>query len=296
MISKGKLILIVMLWVMPNVLAQGYETLTYFENDSIRLELDMFMPPTIDSVKTPLVIYVHGGGFGAGNRKGGHQLAKHLVKQDIACASISYTLFMKGKSFSCSGELTEKVKAIQIAASQLWHATAYLIEEKDRIHIDPSKIFIAGSSAGAETVLHAAYWDRSQMQLFGTKLTPDFSYAGVISGAGAIMDINLITNQNKIPLFAFHGDKDPLVPYDVAAHHYCAPNDPGWLMLFGSKAIAQHMEKLGGNSHLLTYVNGNHSIAGEHFYKNQEAIVRFISQVFERNRFNYHQILTVDTD
>jgi len=291
---KRNVILIVLHLVMAIGSTQEFETLTYFENDTISLELDLFLPPIKDSAKTPLVIYVHGGGFSTGSKKGGHLLAKHLVENNIACASIDYTLYMENKDFGCNGILAEKIKAIQIAANQLWHATAFLIEQQDQFHIDAKNIFIAGSSAGAETVLHAAFWDRKQMQLFEPKLAPDFLYKGVISGAGAIMDLNLITTQNHIPLFVFHGDKDPLVPYGVAAHHYCNPNAPGWLMFFGSHAIANHIQELGGTSRLMTYVGGNHSIAGEHFYKKQEAVVNFIANVLDDKRFNEHQIITAD--
>ncbi|SDL38946.1 alpha/beta hydrolase [Kriegella aquimaris] len=293
---KNKILLFIHLLIVTIGSAQEFKSLIYFENDSISLELDLFLPKKMDTLKTPLVIYVHGGGFSNGKRKGGHLLAKHLADENIACASISYTLYMENKDFGCTGVLAEKIKAIQIAASQLWHATSYLIEQKNQIHIDPSKIFIAGSSAGAETVLHAAFWNRKQMQLFEPKLAPDFLYKGVISGAGAIMDLNLITTQNHIPLFVFHGDNDPLVPYDVAAHHYCAPNAPGWLMFFGSHAIAEHIQKLGGTSRLMTYIGGNHSIAGEHFYKKQEAVVDFITNILDGKKFNDHQIFTIDVE
>ncbi len=204
----------------PMATAQEFQTLTYFKNDSISLDLDLFIPENEPSLNTPLLIYVHGGGFANGTRTRGHNLATFLIGQNIACASISYTLYMKDKSFGCDGILTEKIKAIQIAVSQLWHATAYLIEQSDQIHINPSQIFLAGSSAGAETVLHAVYWNRKQMQLYEPKLVPEFRYAGVIVGAGAIMDLNLITQENKIPLMAFHGDADPTVPFRFTRYDY----------------------------------------------------------------------------
>ncbi len=216
------------------VLEEDFQSFTYYSNDSLSLDLDIFMPLQMIEGGNPLVIYVHGGGFSNGTRDAGHKLARHLAEQGIACASISYTLYMEGKSFGCDGILSEKVRAIQIAASQLWLATAYLNKYSGQFNIDTTRIFIAGSSAGAETVLHAAHWDREQMQCFEQALSPGFKYAGIISGAGAIMDLNLITPENKIPTMLFHGDADKLVPYGTAAHHYCPPNSSGWLMLFGS--------------------------------------------------------------
>lgn len=273
------------------ICAQDFRTYTYFSNDSISLELDVFIPDHLDTTlgNTPLVIYVHGGGFSNGNRDGGHKLARLLAEQDMACACITYTLYMKDKSFGCDGILSEKIKAIQIAASQLWHATSFLIEKSDQFQIDTTQIFIAGSSAGAETVLHAAHWDRNQMQAFDRALSSSFRYAGIISGAGAIMDLNLITAENMLPTMLFHGDADPLVPYDVASHHFCPPDSPGWLMLFGSHAIAEHLQELGGSCQLTTYRGGNHSFAGAYFYQDQQPVADFIDRVLSGEGFNLYE-------
>lgn len=271
-------------------------TLTYFTNDSISLDLDLFLPDQLSDDPLPLLIYVHGGGFGAGDRFGGYKLAEYLNSRNIACATITYTLYMKGKSFGCDVLLPEKVKAIQIAASQLWHATAKLVELSEQYGIDTSKIFIAGSSAGAETVLHAAHWDRDQMQFFEPALASSFRYAGVISGAGAIMDLNLITEENMIPTMVFHGDADPLVPYGVAAHHFCPPNSPGWLMFFGSFAIAEHLQELGGTCHLTTFQGGGHSHAGAYFYQDQKPVGDFIEAVLAGETFNLHRTIVPEPE
>lgn len=270
---------------------QGFQTFTYFSNDSINVDLDILLPHERVEGGNPLVIYVHGGGFSKGDKGGGHKLALYLAEQGIACASITYTLYMEDKSFGCDGVLSEKVRAIQIAASQLWHATACLNKYSEQLNIDTTRIFIAGSSAGAETVLHAAHWDREQMQYFDQALLPGFKYAGIISGAGAIMDLNLITEENMMPTMLFHGDADPLVPYGIAAHHFCPPDSPGWLMLFGSGAIARHMQDLGGTCELTTFMGGDHSFAGAYFYQNQEPVAEFIHQVLSGKHFNsYHNI------
>lgn len=276
--------------------AQEFKSYTYFENDSISLKLDLFIPVSKIEQKTPLLIYVHGGGFKNGDRANGHDLAKHLVLHNIACASISYTPHMKDQSFSCDGELSEKIKAIQIAASQLWHATDYLIEKSNDINIDSSQIFLGGSSAGAETVLHAAYWNREEMQLYSNKLFPEFKYAGIVSGAGAIMDLNLITQENKIPLMAFHGNADPLVPYGTAAHHFCSPNSSGWLMLFGSHSITQHLNNIDGTYELITFNGGGHSFSGYYIDQNQQPIVEFINKVLDGENFKLHQTIDVKED
>jgi acetyl esterase/lipase len=287
-----KTITLVLLLVFTTLIqAQDPFTFTYFTNDTISLELDLFVPEKETDELTPLLIYVHGGGFSKGDRYGGYELARYLNSRNIACATISYTLHMKDKSFGCDGILSEKIKAIQIAASELWHATDFLIEHHGHFQIDTSQIFICGSSAGAETVLHAAHWDRQHMQFFDPVLHPSFKYAGVIAGAGAIMDLNLITSESMIPTMLFHGDADPLVPYGVASHHYCPPDASGWLMLFGSFAIARHLLDLGGTCQLITFLGGDHSYAGAYFYQDQEPVADFIKRILADETFNQFQTI-----
>lgn len=268
----------------------SFETLTYWEQDSVSLQLDLFQPQTLTPALKPLVIYVHGGGFAKGDRAGGHGLCEYLSGQGMVAATISYTLYMKDKSFSCDGVLAEKIHAIRLAANQLWQATRFFLERADEYGVDPSQVFIAGSSAGAETLLHAAYWDRDVMGLYPGKLPKKFQYAGLIGGAGAIMDLNRITAETAIPALLFHGSADPVVPYATAAHHYCTPDAPGWLMLFGSHAIYEHYCRIGAPVALHSFCGGGHRFAGAYFYKDQEVVGHFIREVLDGAHFQNHQV------
>lgn len=166
--------------------------------------------------------------------------------------AITYTLYMKGRNFGCDGVLPQKLRAFQLAANDLWQATLFFIKNVDKYNIDATKIFIGGNSAGAEAALHAAYWDRNVMSTYPEKLPGTFKYAGVISGAGALMDLNLITKKTMVPMLLFHGSVDPTVPYDTAAHHYCPTNSSNWLMLFGGVC---HLQALIGATGHSTYGN-----------------------------------------
>ena len=140
---------------------------------------------------------------------------------------MSYTLSMTGKSFSCDGIQAEKIRTIQLAAYQARLATSWIIERADSMGIDTSNFFIAGSSAGAETALQAAFWDTTSVNYFPDTLQNGFRYAGVISGAGALLDLRMINARTKIPVLCYHGTCDPLVPYHIAPHHYCPQIAPG---------------------------------------------------------------------
>ncbi len=263
--------------------AQDFKTFTYHKADSA-IQLDLFLPDT-DSKNIPLVIFVHGGGFAGGVKEDGHIFARELVEKGIACASIDYPLYMQDKSFSCDGILTEKVKAIQIGANYTWKATSFLLQKSKALNIDTSRIILAGSSAGAETVLHAAYWDRNKMKLIDHNLPKSFTFYGLMSGAGAIMDLNIITAENVLPTFVFHGDQDELVPYRTASHHYCPPNASGWLMLFGSASIIEHVDQFGITSHITTYAGGGHEHSATLFEKQPEVAVQFAVRILAGEKF-----------
>lgn len=267
------------------------QTLTYFQNDTLRLELDLFVPDKKPAAKMPLVIFVHGGGFSGGERQNNHSFCKYLAQHGYASATISYTLYMKGKKFSCDGILSEKVKAFRYGVNDLWLATSYFLVNAGKFNLDASKIFISGSSAGGETVLHAAYWDREAMKLYNHNLPTDFKYAGLISGAGAIMDLNLITDKNLMPMFFFHGNGDATVPYGTAAHHYCKPDATGWLMLFGSYSIYNYALSRNGSAELFTYCGGGHEYSGWLFEKEQQHIVDFLDNVLAGKKVQSHTIV-----
>lgn len=288
---KKYLLLLLAFYTFTSAKAQEFKTVIYFANDSLKLEMDVFVPKTKSEDKFPLLVHVHGGGFAIGERAWDHTIVKQAAAEGFVAASISYTLYMKGKSFSCDGILPEKIKAIQIAANQLQQAVIYFLKNQIAYSIDPKKVFISGSSAGAETALHAAFWDTKMMSVYPEKLPEGFAYAGVISGAGAIMDLNLITPKNLVPVMFFHGSCDTTVPYATAAHHYCPPNSPGWLMLFGSYSIYNHIIDLKGNTKLVTFCGGGHEYSGELFNKDPQQVTTFMKAVLKGEKQQSHIVV-----
>ncbi|MCF8226384.1 MAG: alpha/beta hydrolase [Bacteroidales bacterium] len=267
-----------------------FSTVTYLKNDSASLELDFFRPGD-SAVRSPLVIFVHGGGFSNGERSHGHPFCQILSDSGVSAASITYTLYMKGKNFSCEGMQSEKIKAIQLAAYQSRIATQWFISHYDSFNIDTNRIFLAGSSAGAEAVLQAAYWDTSAANFFPDTLSGTFRYAGVISGAGAILDLNMINKSTVMPTLCYHGTCDPLVPYHMAPHHYCDPTASGYMMFFGSLAIHEKITALNGNSQLMSYCGDGHKHAGTPFYGEETfTVLQFINRTLKGESFNIHRV------
>lgn len=289
---KKQFLLLILCFSVSVLNAQNRKTINYYSEEGKPLQMDIFLPDETSPVKRPLFIYIHGGGFAGGDRSAGYPVCEYLARKGYVTATISYTLYMKDKSFSCDGVVSEKIRAIRYGVNDLWIATAWFIDHAGEYGIDVSRIYTGGCSAGAETVLHAAFWPYDIMNWSDVKLPSGFRYAGVISGAGALMDLNLIKNDNLIPVMMFHGNCDNLVPYATAAHHFCEPSSPGWLMFFGSYSIYRHITDMGGSAELYTYCGGGHEYSNILFEKELETVLDFMTRCGSQQKFINHRVIS----
>ncbi len=240
-------------------------TKTYATKDGQPLEMDIYMPIADTLSQRPLIVFMHGGGFSGGTRNSEAEVkfAKGAAKKGYVAVLISYRLTRKGSSFGCDYDASGKIQTFRLAAEDFMDAVKFLINNKHLYKIDPCKIIAGGSSAGAEAVLNAVY---NEKFMFGHPSTYNgLNFAGVFSLAGAIVDSRYITAENAVPGVFFHGTKDNLVPYDSAPHHFCTPNQPGYLILDGSKAITKKLKELGSSYILFSFEGGKHEHAGMPF-------------------------------
>lgn len=139
--------------------------------------------------------------------------------------------------------------------------------------------------------LHAAYWKAAYKDENGTILNPDFKYAGVVSMAGAITNLDWITRETAIPTFLFHGTCDNLVPYGSAPHHYCTAENPGYLVLHGAYSIAEKLRTLGKPYLLVTGCNGRHEWNDKPLKEMEPTIARYIDRSLnDAAYFQVHEI------
>ena len=242
------------------------------------LQLDFYSIATDTFLLKPTIILVHGGGFTAGQRNGGDEkgLSKYLAKLGFNVASIDYRLSRKGKSFGCDCAASIKMNTYTEAVADLSKAINYLTKGQKPFHVDSSKIFLIGSSAGAETVLNFLFMRYDYR--FKDLPYPDATILGAISLSGAVVNENNIYDGNKVPLLFFHGMKDSVVPYGTNAHRNCATTDIGYLNLNGPKSIAERLSDLDGNYKVYKSEEGGHEWASLGF-DFPELISQFIEQV-----------------
>jgi acetyl esterase/lipase len=239
------------------------ETHTYATKDGQNLEMDIYLPQNDPDTDRPVFVYVHGGGFQGGTRNSDDivQFCTNLAEYGYVVASISYRLTRKDQpnGFGCDCPVSEKLVTFDAAVADIQDATFYLIQNYEYLGIDPQRIILAGSSAGAEAVLITSY---SPPVCYDLPSGP-VAYAGVIGMAGAIPDTSIIYDESAIPSLFFHGTDDNLVPYATAPHHYCEQNKPGYLILHGSHTLAQKLENLNVPYWLHTTCGGGHEMASK---------------------------------
>lgn len=262
------------------------ETYTYATKNGENLKLDVYLPGNDSDTARATIIYVHGGGFSSGQRDTEkiQQFCNNLAGYGYVVASISYRLTRKDKesAFGCNCPADEKINTFISALQDVQDATFFLIQNREQFGVDPQKIILSGSSAGAEAVLNAAYMPP---MCYGLDSGP-VSYAGVISMAGAIPDTVVIYDESAVPSILFHGTDDNLVPYSTAPHHYCKQGEPGYLILNGSYTIAEKLKKLNVPYWLHTTCGGGHELS-------EKPMTEYFNEITE---FCYSYVIRKDTE
>jgi hypothetical protein len=129
--------------------AQFVEDIAY--DSYAKTRFDIFLPDTDEP--TPLVIYIHGGGFTGGDKSKAYagSLANDIrqaLANGVAYASLNYRLLDTVDTEGVIKPLEDNRRALQFIR---YHA--------QDLNIDPQAIAIYGSSAGAGTSLWLAFHD-----------------------------------------------------------------------------------------------------------------------------------------
>ena len=123
--------------------------------DTCTLSMDIYFPKD-DKEKHPCVLFVYGGGFVQNNQKEAsvRSYCRRLADAGFVAVATDYRLGLKGVKNSSLMTMADNLdRAIQLSTEDLFSAVEYLITYSDELCIDPSQIILAGSSAGAITVL-----------------------------------------------------------------------------------------------------------------------------------------------
>ena len=235
------------------------------------LKLDVFLPQDDTLQKRPLVMLVHGGAFYFGSKDDESitSWCQHLASKGYVAASIDYRIgFLP--------TMTSIGRAGYRAVQDAHAAMRFLVSHQEEYGIDTSMLFVGGCSAGAITVLNLAFMtnetrpeythsgflkpELGDIDTCGNAIKTNFRIKGIVDMWGAMPDTTLLHGRD-IPILAFHGDADDIVPYDYDYPFGIAGVLKTMLVekMFGSSCIVDRAIKLGHKAQIVTFSGYKHS-------------------------------------
>ena len=223
-------------------MAQSKETYPFVERDST-LYLDVHRPAVARADKAA-VISVFGGGFVVGKRDDSYQtgLADSLVKRGFTVINIDYRLGLRDSAMVAENHRMLDVDdlfqyCIDIATEDCAEAVNWVVAHAKEIDINPAKIALTGSSAGAITVLQLDYCRANGLPQ-AAALPEDWKPVAVSPYAGGVMCKKKDLKYQTVPppTLLLHGTKDKIVNYKGFGL-------PFHSKLNGSKTIDRKMRK-----------------------------------------------------
>ncbi|WP_077035974.1 alpha/beta hydrolase [Pelomonas sp. KK5] len=115
--------------------------LTYQRASGQELKLDLYLPFARAEKPVPLVVYIHGGGWVSGQREVANLRLMPFLQMGYAAANVEYRM--------------ANVAPAPAAVEDVRCALAYLGRRAEELRIDPSRIVLAGGSAGGHLALIA---------------------------------------------------------------------------------------------------------------------------------------------
>ena len=145
-------------------------------------KLDLWVADT--KLKTPFVIYIHGGGFGAGNKSAAYtednfKKIKKLLENNISFATIDYR-FKNNDDFLLTS-FNDAKRALQ-----------YLKFHSDKYNLLKSKVALMGASAGATSSLWIGLQDDLSDKKSKDPILRESTKVSCIVGIAAAHSLNLL--------------------------------------------------------------------------------------------------------
>ena len=248
----------------------------------LTLEMDIYTPEGDGNGKRPLLLMMHGGSFFIGHKTEPGQAGwcRYFASLGYVAVSIDYRLGYHARK----SEFREaEYRALEDADAAL----DYLLKRED-LRIDPDRIFVAGTSAGAITALNLAFrlYGSQPMERVKPLRDKDFRIRAVANLWGAVHDLSVLENAS-VAILSFQSERDPMVPYD-----YGYPmGRTGRLIadpMYGTHAIYEKAVSIGLPAEHHPCPEARHRLHLDsemketpRFYEIRDAMVRFFAEQME---------------
>ena len=237
----------------------------------LELLADIYTPKDDSSENRPLFVMLHGGAFIFGNKEEAGQVAwcRFFASLGYVAVSMDYRLgFHPNKSSYAAAE--------QAAVEDLEQALAYLLARKD-LRIDPERVFLGGTSAGAATALSLAYRPAQE--------DAPYRIRAVANCWGYVHSLDILENA-RVPILSFQSKRDPVVPYrrGYPMNMFFVGN------CYGTAKVAERATALGIRSEHHAYTEKEHRLQLDkqgqltpRYYEIRDRMVSFFAECMEED-------------
>ena len=187
-----------------------YGTALAADGTPVSLVLDLYTPRGDVATNRPVFVWAHGGAFFTGDKSSSKDWAIKLAKRGYVTASINYRLGVNPVVVPLDSQY--EYDTINNARADMQTAVRWFRANAASLRIDPDRIAVGGTSAGAVTALGVAV--NADAPLPGDH--PDHSSAvcTAVSQFGA--NDPLTIGPNDAGAIFHHGTLDTIVPFAMA--------------------------------------------------------------------------------
>ena len=187
-----------------------YSTAINVVGDPVTLTLDLYTPRGDPSTARPAFVFAHGGFFAFGDKSEDSGWGDRLAQRGYVVASINYRL---SPSLVLAPVDTQiEIDEINDAREDMQTAVRWLRANAASLRIDPERVAVGGSSAGAVTALGVAVNNDDPAVTEYPGMSSAVCTAVSYSGAND----PLLVDPGDAGAIFHHGVLDTIVPYDMA--------------------------------------------------------------------------------
>lgn len=256
---------------------------TYGKAGDVELKMDIYHPKTTSGKASPVAMYVHGGGWRAGDKAqgAGAMAISELVKRGYLVASINYRL---APQYKFPAQIEDAKCAVR-----------FLRANADKYHLDPKRIGVWGGSAGGHLVALLGTTDAS------ADFEGNGGHADQSSRVQAVVDMfgpaDLTFGLGlrlREEVFGASSDQDEVLKR-ASPVHYVSKDDPPFLILHGdqdkvvaldqSQRLLDRLKEAGVPATLVVVKNAGHGFAptGGEISPSRPELIQIIADFFDRN-------------
>ncbi len=238
---------------------------TTHEGYELQIAVDMAQSDT----PTPVVFYVHGGGWSRGNNGTFRTLSQYMAKQKgVTGVRIAYTL------------APQPGADVRVSIADIKAAVQYVRDHAEELNIDPRRMGFVGNSAGAHLAAVGAMTTPEAKALVGTSGIYDLETAAICQKTKDAQRIGYFCGRD--PKILREASPIALIPKKKApaALLFCGTADIT-VECTQSQGFADALRRRGAKADLQVYENYDHNLSAKASDKMEEVFFKTVDFLAE---------------